>query len=64
MDQLTPFILTGCRKMPLPTGRQASAALPSSFVVATYTSCTPHSSGFRAPCISAFLSNLRKTVFQ
>jgi len=37
--------------------------LRSSFVIATYGSSTPHSSGFRAPCIWMFLTSLGENYF-
>jgi hypothetical protein len=39
-----------------------STLLPSSLVIAALL-CTPHSSGFRAPRIWTFLSNLLKTSY-
>jgi|GEM_PF-1654981 len=43
--------------------KRPSAAFPSAFVVAAYTGSTPHFSGFREPCICAFLTSLEKNFF-
>jgi hypothetical protein len=53
----------GCLTNEQAVEKSPSAAFPSSFVVAAYIQCTPHSSGFRAPCIWAFLISLGKMSF-